>query len=458
MADSKIAGVAPHHTRATLVVFALLLLMTSCSTKDRWALVLWPPEGSAIAYGAVVPIHFKSNITKTYAVDVPKSRAKEELDLWRVQTFPSRSKAQASAASFAQLASIFGVAARDGLLLREKPDNTSDQVFRLRLGQEVKLLRKVDGAALETGGARLEGDWYEALCDDGTKGYVFSNQLLLWDVSKGPKPEPGPGKPAVDSSLSALFDTVWRPDYFDAMVASKQIDLGSYQPRFGLFADALRKIIRVERANFSRIYKYTDITRRDDGMYEIVPGGATFYFTSDGSLVFVPAPADVPPDVLAKAQADGGADAVVSYSFVRQKEDVLAVVAAEERRQLSLLATFVAAGERFESESTGVFIATKSTRFTWVAYGSLTPRIIPDGAGETGSIAMDLFLSPELAAAWDGAFTLRFDGDTHPVVRFAYKLDGDALTLAYVPPEAVRNAVIATSTGIETVATMTRYR
>lgn len=269
MADSKIAGVAPHHTRATLVVFALLLLMTSCSTKDRWALVLWPPEGSAIAYGAVVPIHFKSNITKTYAVDVPKSRAKEELDLWRVQTFPSRSKAQASAASFAPLASIFGVAARDGLLLREKPDNTSDQVFRLRLGQEVKLLRKVDGAALETGGARLEGDWYEALCDDGTKGYVFSNQLLLWDVSKGPKPEPGPGKPAVDSSLSALFDTVWRPDYFDAMVASKQIDLGSYQPRFGLFADALRKIIRVERANFSRIYKYTDITRRDDGMYEL---------------------------------------------------------------------------------------------------------------------------------------------------------------------------------------------
>jgi hypothetical protein len=258
--------------------------------------------------------------------------------------------------------------------------------------------------------------------------------------------------------LSSLYDTTWRPDYFDAMVAARQIDLGSYQPRFGLFADALRKVIRVERSNFSRIYKYTDITRHDNGTYEIVPGGATFYFTSEGSLIFVPSQADIPPEVLAKARSDGGADAVVSYAFVRQQEDVLAVVAAEERRQLSLLASFVAAGERFESESTGVFIATKSTRFTWVAYGSLTPRVIPEGAGETGSIAMDLFLSPELAGAWDGAFTLRFDGDKHPVVRFAYKLDGDTLTLAYVPPESVQNAVISVPTGLETVATLTRYR
>lgn len=458
MADSKIARTTTTRKRATLVAIVLMLLSASCSTKDRWALVLWPPEGSALSYGAVVPIRFKSNITKTYAVDVPNSRAKEELDLWRVEAFSSRTKAKAAAASFSPLAPMFGVAARDGLLLRQKPDNTSDQVYRLKLGQEVKLLRKVEGVALETGGTKLAGDWYEALSDDGTRGYIFSNQLALWDASAGPKPDTGTGKPAVDSSLSSLFDTTWRPDYFDTMVASKQIDLGSYQPRFGVFADALRKIIRVERSNFSRIYKYTDITRHDDGTYEIVPGGATFYFTNDGSLVFVPLQTDIPPDVLAKAQLDGGPDAVVSYTFVRHKEDVLAVVAAEERRQLSLLASFVASGERFESEATGVFIATKSTRFTWVAYGSLTPRIIPEGAGETGSIAMDLFLSPELTGVWDGAFTLRFDGDKHPAVRFAYRFDGDRLTLAYVPPESVRNAVVSASAGLETVATMTRYR
>lgn len=458
MADSKIARIAPNHKRATLVAVTLMLLMASCSAKDRWALVLWPPEGSALAYGAVVPIRFKSNITKTYAVDVPNSRAKEELDLWRVEAFSSHAKAKTAATSFAPLAPMFGVAARDGLLLRDKPDNSADQVYRLKIGQEVKLIRKVGGVQLETGGAKLAGDWYEALSDDGTKGYVFSNQLVLWDASAGPKPDTGTGKPAVDSSLSSLFDTTWRPDYFDAMVAAKQIDLGSYQPRFGVFADALRKIIRVERSNFSKIYKYTDIARHDDGTYEIVPGGATFYFTTEGSLVFVPPQTEVPPEVLAQAKTDGGPDAIVSYTFVRHKEDVLAVVAAEERRQLSFLASFVAAGERFESETTGVFIVTRSTRFTWVAYGALTPKVIPEGAGETGSIAMDLFLSPELAGAWDGAFTLRFDGDKHPVVRMAYRLDGDKLTLASVPPESIRNAVISASAGLETVATMTRYR
>jgi len=440
------------------MLVSILLLLSSCAGREGWGLVLWPPIDSGIPYGAVVPVHFKSNITKTYAVGVPESKTKLELELWRLELYRTRAKARAAAKDYGELLTLFGVAERDGLLLRQKPDNISQQVFRLRLGQPVKLLRAVEGAAVETGGVKLEGTWYLALADDGTSGYVFSNQLEPWDASLGLMPDLRAEAPATDSSLSLLFETTWRPDYFDSMLASGLLDLGAYQPRFGLFADPMRKVIRVERPDFSKVYRYESIERRDDGSYQILPDGATFYFTKAGALIFTPLPADVPKPVLAKAQEEQGDEAVVSYGFARHDKDVHEEVAAEERKRLSRLAAFVAEGERFESEYYGVFIATKSTRFTWVAYGALTPAIIPEGSGETGSISMDLYLSPELTDTWDGAFTLRFDGGTLPAVSFAYWMDDESLTLAYLAPGFVQNAIVVAPDGLKVSATFTKYR
>ncbi len=437
---------------AIVAVAVLASVLASCSAKEGLAVVLWPPEGSAIPFGSVVPVHFKSNITKTYAVGVPGSDAKEELELWRVEPYGRKSKAKSAAAGYGDLAPILGVAARDGLILRSKPDNspTSEQVYRLRLGQPVKLLRKVAGASVETGGQSLEGDWYLALADDGTNGYVFSNQLQLWNAAEGPMPDLRTGSPAADATLATLFDIVWRPDYFDTMTASGLLDLGSYQPRFGLFTDPLRKQIRVERPEFSKVYRYEAITARDDGSYSITPGDASFIFTKSGSLVFTPAEADLSPDLAPEAPR--------SFEFVRHDKDIQAVVAAEERRRLSRLADFVSAGERYESDAYGVLIITRSARFTWVANGALTPGYVPEGSGDTGSVSMDLYLSAELASEWDGAFTLRFDALPRSPVSFAYRTVDDELFLAYLPPESIRNAVVTAPDGLEPVAALERYR
>jgi len=448
------------HTGLTIAAAVLMAaLASSCAGREGWALVLWPPEGSALGYGDVAPIHFKSNITKTYAVSVPGSDAKEELELWRVERYPSRKKAREAAAGYAEMAPMLGVAMRDGLILRDEPANVgSEQVYRLRLGQPVKLLRRVDGAAVETGGERLAGDWYLALADDGSTGYVFSNQLTLWNAEEEPMPDLAAGSTASSESLSLLFDNVWRPDYFDAMVASGKLDLAAYQPRYGIFTDPLRNQIRVERPVFSRIYRYDSIDAREDGSFEILPGGASFRFTKSGRLVFVPAASELPPEAAAKLREDKGPDAELSYEFVRHAQDVQAVVAAEERRRMSVLAGFVAGGERFESEAYGALIITRSGRFTWAAYGALTPDVIPEGAGEIGSVSMDLYLSPELSVDWDGAFTLRFDGEKRPAVSFAYAMDGDELLLAYLPPGSARNAVVEAPDGLEPVAALKRYR
>jgi hypothetical protein len=435
-----------------------MALSSSCSAREGWAVILWPPEGSALSHGVLAPVYFLSNITKTYAVGVPGSRAKEELELWRVERYTSRGKAKAAAATYAEIASLYGVATRDGLLLREKSDNKSEQVYRLKIGQEVKLLEQVKGELVETGGIQLEGNWYRALAGDGTVGYIFSNQLTFWDAKDGPKPLIAIDKPEADEALSKLFSTVWRPDYFDSMVASGLLDLASYQQRFGVFSYSVRKQIRVERPEFSKVYNYTSIARKDDGSYGLQPSGASFSFTATEGLSFTPPAADVPPMALEKAKEERGEDAVVTYLFINHKEDIQNVIAGEERKRLARLSAFVAKGERYESDSYGVFIATRSARFTWVEYGPLSPSIIPEGAGGTGSIVMDMFLSPELIGAWDGAFTLYFEGGEKPAVRFAYRHDGKTLALAFLTPELVRNAIVTAPEGLKTSAFLTGSR
>lgn len=443
---------------AMLACACFIAAVSSCSAREGWAVILWPPEGSALGHGTLAPVYFLSNITKTYAVGVPGSRAKEELELWRVERYKTKGKAKAAAEAYAGIASLYGVATRDGLLLREKSDNKSEQVYRLKIGQEVKLLEQVKGEVVETGGVPLEGNWYRALAGDGTVGFIFSNQLTFWDAKDGPKPLIAIDKPETDETLSKLFGTVWRPDYFDSMVASGLLDLASYQPRYGVFSYSVRKQIRVERPEFSKVYNYTSIARKDDGSYELQPSGASFTFTTSEGLLFTPPAADVPPMALEKAKEERGEDAVVTYLFINHKEDIQNVIAGEERKRLARLSAFVDKGERYESDSYGVFIATRSARFTWVEYGPLSPSIIPEGSGGTGSIVMDMFLSPELVGTWDGAFTLYFEGGEKPAVRFAYRHDGRTLHLAYLPPELVRNAIVTAPEGLQTTAFLTGSR
>jgi len=459
--NARAIGKASMTAIRVLAILAVIIstgTLASCSSREGWAVVLWPPEGSAIGYGSVVPVHFKSNITRTYAVGVPGSSAKEELDLWRIEPYKSRSKARSAALAYGDLGPVLGLATRDGLLMRTKPVNTADQVFRLKLGQAVKLLRKEAGATVETGGEKLEGDWYLALADDGTSGYVFSNQLRLWNTETEPKPEFATRKAGTSASVAALFDTVWRPDFFNSMIASGLLDLAMYQPRFGIFADPLRKVIRVERPDFSKVYRYESIEEGDTGSFELVPTGAAFKFTEAGTLIFIPPESDIPPEALALLRETQGNEAIMSYEFIRHENDVQAVVAAEERRRLSRLSEFVDQGERYESELHGVLIVTRSARFTWAAYGALSPVPIPEGAGETGLISMDLFLSPELALIWNGAFTLRFDEGRRPAVSFAYRLEGDRLVLAYLPPGTIKAAIVSTAGELAISATMNRYR
>ncbi len=402
-----------------------------------------------------MPVYFKSNITKTWAVGIPKSRKKVELELWRLEVFPSRKKASIKAKDYAATATLSGICSRDGLLLRDKPENTARQTYRLMLDQEIKLLAKVDGTEVKTGGTALDGSWYLAMSDDGTQGYVFSNQLIIWDASSGPKPKLAESAPAPDARLPDLFEQTWRPEYFRSMETAKRYDFYQYQLRFGLFADPTRKMVRVEQPGFSKIYKYESINQDAEGAFVLGSSGAKLHFTRSGDLVLTPPIEDITPEFRKYLLGDAGtseatapvsdnsasldAEPAITITFVRQKNDPRTIIASEERRRLNLLAALVASGERFESETAGVLIITATTRVTWVSYDSLVPDVIPEGSGERASISLNLYVAPELAGQWQGGLTLTFDADKRPDVYFLYRSDESSLTLAAVKRDSIKN-------------------
>lgn len=424
-----------------LWLFAIigLVFLSSCSRKIGWGVVLWPPEDSALDAGATVPVLFKSNINKTYAVALPGTKLREELEIWRVDLYSNAGKAREAAEKYALLAPVIGITTRDGLLLRETPDNLALSVYRLRLDQDIKLLEEVKGARITTADRELEGSWFLALAEDGTRGYVFSNQLILWNYLKEERPSQKTGQRSMDSHEAELFDRTWRPDYFTTMMEIERIDLAAFQARYGVFADMQRKQIRIERPGFSKVYKFNSIIKEDDGSFNLEPSGASFSFTNNGELHFYPPASDLAP-------GPGGEPAFLV--FIEQNFEIREIIAQEEQRRLRLLAELVQAGESFYSYFAGNLVITRTARVTWTDKEELVPLYIPEDALDTGSISMDLFLSDELAAFWDGAFTIRFDGETYPAVRFAYRYTDDSLSLAFIDRQYVESSTVNVQDGL----------
>jgi len=243
----------------------LALLLGSCSPRLGWGLVLWAAPEGPLPAGTIVPVYIKSNIQKVFVVGVPglKGRAKNkkiELPFWQVELYSAYRAAAARLKALGPNVSLYMKAARDGLPLRDKPSNSAKRVYRLREGQSVKILEKVEGDAVSTGSQVLPGAWYLVLTDDGTKGYSFSYALRLYDETKEGPPVIASAKQALSGRVDLIFSRSWRPEYFQEMLDEGHVDLDYFSPRFGVFSDTVRRQIRIELPAASQVFNYTDIS------------------------------------------------------------------------------------------------------------------------------------------------------------------------------------------------------
>lgn len=478
------------HPLATCAALGLaVLLLASCSPRLGWGLILWSAPEGPLAAGSVAPVYIKSNIQKVYVVGVPGLKGKDknkkiELPLWQLELFPTRGAAAARAKAMGPNASLYMIAARDGLPLRDTPSNGGKRVYRLREGQSVKVLEKAQGEVVSTGGQVLPGSWYLVLADDGTRGYVFSYALRLYDEAKEGPPVLAAAKLALSGRVDLIFSRSWRPDYFQEMIDDGRIDLDYFSLRFGVFVDAIRRQVRIELPAASKVFNYASVSETE-GLYafegtplririesdrrmvcywtdEAAAGGAEADQSAQGAAPSSPAPAEAPIEGYSSAGSGGSAIFAVLASEPRE------TIRLEALRRQKLLTSFVdGIGGAWVADSGGAPSAdpganpggsrleiAKNGRFTWKGRGEAEASLVPPGAGESGEITFRLFLDTALAASWNGSFSLRFDQAEADKSRQAwsdllYRRSPAGLVLASASPLPASLLVTATNSKAE---------
>jgi hypothetical protein len=467
-----------HLGLVALLAFAAFLV--SCSSRLGWGVVLWTAPEGPLPAGSIVPVYIKSNIQKVYVVGVPGAKGKDrgkkvELPFWQIELYPTRGRAAARVKSMGENVSLYMIAARDGLPLRDKPENTvnAKRVYRLREGQTVKVLEKAEGDTVSTGGQALPGSWYLVLADDGTTGYAFSYAFRLYDEAKEGPPVIASAKEALSGRVDLIFSRSWRPEYFQEMLDDDRIDLDYFSLRYGFFVDAIRRQIRLELPAASQVFNYSSVSEAK-GLYVFVGTPLRIKIESDTRMIcswsgpVLSGPGEQPSDASAAdaaSQADATAAAAAiqpddsalppaeslastgaggSAAFVVLASEPAESIRLETLRQRKLLAAFVdgiGSAWAFPSGAAdaGKFVLTKNGRFTWKDRGAEASALIPAGAGDAGDVSFRLFLDPALGSSWNSAFSLRFDQASDDAPRqewvdFLYRRSPTGLVLALAAP------------------------
>ncbi|HET7838943.1 MAG TPA: SH3 domain-containing protein, partial [Rectinemataceae bacterium] len=386
-----------------LAALGLAMGISACSGRLGWGVVLWTAPEGPVKAGSVVPVYIKSNIQKLYVVGLPDGSKKIELPLWQVELFPTKAKAEARVKRFGDYLGIYMVAARDGLPIREGPFGGARRVYRLREGQSVKVLDKVQGEAVTTGGEALPGDWYQVLSDDGTKGFVFSYAMRQYDESKEGPPA-GLVTKAPSGRVDLVFSRQWRPEYFQEMLDDQRVDLDLFSMRFGIFADAVRKQIRIELPAASQIFNYDSISE-DGGAYVFEGTPLRISLEGDRRLVATWTDQASAPPPTAGGQDQAGQDqgsssppaaqaSPSSYGFEGSAAFTVPslepreAIRLEELRQQRLLESFLDKfGSEWASDAGGRLLLSKSRRITWTERTALPTGVLPETPSDTGEIA-----------------------------------------------------------------------
>ncbi|MFW5643795.1 MAG: hypothetical protein ACOCYQ_07160, partial [Alkalispirochaeta sp.] len=126
-----------------LTVLLILASTISCSRDpEGYAVLLWPDTDSPVEAGRVLEVIDDSAIGDSIRV----TSNDEELlvETWRVIQFDDYEVATAYAEEYAPWSDAYGRSLRTALPVREQPDRTSTRVYRLRDGELMKIIGRLE--------------------------------------------------------------------------------------------------------------------------------------------------------------------------------------------------------------------------------------------------------------------------------------------------------------------------
>ena len=421
------------------ISFIFIIFTSSCTRRLGYGVLLWSAEDPPIPSGTVLPIYLRSNIERVWVAGIPNefrvsgSRIdKFEIPLAQLELAGSRRRAQTRAEEFAPYALRYAETLQDGLPIRENPDNNARRIYRLRMGEIIKIIAPVQGILpVGTTGDPLSGQWYQVLTEDGTIGFCFSYRLRIFDHGGGSLAALSVVEQTVeDPDLDRLLSRAWSAEIYGTMVNSRRIDLEDLYQRWGFDPGIDTGIARIRTREVERDFSYTAIRST---------GSRSWRF--DGA----PLQMNLRSDTTLAVQYTEPGGILRTLLFVALPTDMEDLIVQETLRRDALYDIIYERGPTFTSHNYGTIVFSEDGRFTWTGSELLIPQVIPASALGSGQVNMRLFVSPSLSDRYSGAFTFHFNAFNRQGtdVNFMYVLDNQGFRLEYVPETSMDGIVVS---------------
>ncbi len=399
----------------------LISLLSACSGGGiGYGVVLLSPDSNALMTGSFITVKEKSEINNTYKIEQPGSQQIFEIDTWRVAVYEKESEARARAEAYNEYETLFARNLRDGLAIREEPSINSNRVYKLRKGQEIKIIEKSE-VQEKIGGH--DGVWYRVLTKDGVQGYAFDYYLKIFDSTDEAEEAEGPDL----SPLRTMLERTYRPESYKSMREKQQVKLDRFTSEYGLFSDLENNTITIRFHNNVYEFEYDEILRLSEKRYAFPPADLELIIRSDDVIQAV------------FTQEDKTYDPTFVYFDSKQLQEIRE---QERERRSELFESLIENGPLFTSNAYGEIQFSEEQQFAWSNLDRLVPSIIPDTLYKEGRIRLDHFLNSDLRSEYTGVLAFHFDQAPATPVLFLYSLDGRSLKLEYVSQRNVDDRVV----------------
>ncbi len=376
---------------ASIVPFSVLLF--SCGARPTgWGVILWGDAAGPAVTGTVVGILKHSQIDDTYFISVPGEPKPREVATGKIRLFPRRADANAFAQSLSPYLGAWAFSQKEDsppLPIREEAKPEAKTVYRLKPGQMVKIIgRSEQKAAVKP----FEDFWYEVATEDGFSGWCFGHYLKVFTATGDPTEE-AKKLMSQDETLDKILGSTWRPGYFLDEISSATIDLARFREDIGFFPNPSDNIFRLVLPLYSLDFHYSQLERVAAGNY-----------MADGTDLRIAMLDDERITIRYRYK-----NQAVDGTFVIVKDDVAALIAAEQKRRQDIFDALKARGGALASSAYGTIRLEDGMRFMWEGFDRLVPIVIGPGAQGTGRIDFSYRLSKDLQDSYEGVITFLFD-------------------------------------------------
>ena len=313
----------------------------------------------------------------------------------------------------------------DGLPMRSNPDNTSNQVYRLKLGQLVKILWFGEGVPVLKGGKPMDGQWYEVITEDGVRGWCFSYNLTIYDERESESSENTNLAQEKDAELEAVLNEFWYPEHYRKMINNRQVDLDKMSLTWGFFPGLRSGIARVELQNTRLSFPYTKITKI----------GNKYLFEGSNLSLQIRG-----QDIITLEFSDTNGK-LRQENFITLNASPENIINNEIKRREAVIDKIAETSSEFTSENFGSLKILPDGQFIWSGYNLLSPSIIPSGAGSSGKVSLKHFLDKKLSGDYEGVLSFKFEKTSEQVV-FMYSISSKGLRLEAVESSSIQDNIV----------------